>query len=243
MSRYLVLVVGILTAAVCVRLGIWQLDRLEQRKTRNAAIEAALAGPSTDLSAPSGVGFSTVDADSLQYRRATVRGTFDFEREIIVMARSHDGVPAVHVVTPLVLSNGIAVLVERGWARSPDGRTVDLGPLREPETREVEGVVIPSSGSRTSEAPSPNWPCYVRSADPRQLASAYPYALLPVVIRRTQMPPEPLSALRPVPLTELTNGPHLSYAVQWFSFATIALVGCGVLFGRLGTRDQGLGAY
>ncbi len=235
MSRYLVLVVGVLTAAVCVRLGVWQLHRLDQRKARNAAFAAALAAPTIDLDAPS------IAADSLEYRRVRARGAFDFEREIIVMARSHDGVPAVHVVTPFVLGDGTAVLVERGWVPSPDGRTVDLAPLREPGTRDVDGVVIPSSVSPAPGAPSRTWPRYVRSADPRQLASAFPYVLLPVVVRRTLVPPDGLSVVRPVPLPELTNGPHLSYAVQWFAFATIALVGCGALFGKLGARDHGPG--
>jgi len=234
-SRYLVLIVGIAVAAVCVRLGVWQLDRLGQRKSRNAVIETALAAPPIDLSAPS------TGVDSLQYRRVRARGTFDFEHEIVVMARAHDGVPAVHVVTPFVLGDGTAVLVERGWVPSPDGRTVDLAPLREPGTRDVDGVVIPSSISPATGAPSRSWPRYVRSADPRQLASAFPYGLLPVVVRRTLVPPDGLSVVRPVPLPELTNGPHLSYAVQWFAFATIALVGCGALFGKLGARDHGPG--
>ena len=231
MSRYLVLVVGILVAAVCVRLGVWQLDRLGQRKSRNAVIEAALAAPAIDL------GAASRGVDSLQYRRVRARGTFDFEREIVVMARAHDGVPAVHVVTPLMLDDDTAVLVERGWVPSPDGRTVDLLPLRESGASEVEGVVIPFSSSPAAGPALAGWPQYVRSANPVDLASAYPYVLLPIVVRSTRLPSEGSSALRPVPLPELTNGPHLSYAVQWFSFATIALVGCGVLFGKLGTRN------
>jgi surfeit locus 1 family protein len=231
-SRYLVLVVGILVVAVCVWLGVWQLDRLGQRKSRNAAIEIALAAPEIDLGAP------YLDVDSLQYRRVRARGAFDFEREIVVMARAHDGVPAVHVVTPFRLDDDTAVLVERGWVPSPDGRTVDLLPLRESGSHEVEGVVIPFSSTGAPAAPAEGWPRYVRSANPVELASAYPYALFPIVVRRTEVPPENPSVLRPAPLPELTNGPHFSYAVQWFSFATIALVGCGVLFGKLGVRGK-----
>jgi surfeit locus 1 family protein len=231
-SRYLVLVVGILVAAACVRLGVWQLDRLGQRRSRNAIIETALAAPAIDL------GASSTGVDSLQYRRVRARGAFDFEREIVVMARAHDGVPAVHVVTPFRLDDDTAVLVERGWVPSPDGRTVDLLPLRESGSTAVEGVVIPFSNSPPAEGRHEGWPRYVRSANPVELASAYPYALLPIVVRRTEVPPENPSVLRRAPLPELTNGPHFSYAVQWFSFATIALVGCGVLFGKLGVRGK-----
>jgi cytochrome oxidase assembly protein ShyY1 len=39
-------------------------------------------------------------------------------------------------------------------------------------------------------------------------------------------------ALTPVPLPPLDDGPHLSYAIQWFIFSTIALVGYPLILRR-----------
>jgi cytochrome oxidase assembly protein ShyY1 len=78
----------------------------------------------------------------------------------------------------------------------------------------------------------------VRTISPDALASAYPYELLRVVLRRTTEPPETPGVMTVIELPELTNGPHLSYAIQWFTFATIALVGSVTLSVRGGTREK-----
>ncbi len=128
--------IAFLAAAVFVALGIWQLDRLDQRRARSAAIRARMAHP------PVALGSDTVPADSLPFRRARVRGVFDLERQVIVVARSRRGVPGVHVVTPLRRLDEPAILVERGWVPSPDGKTVRLSALVEPETTAVVGVLL-----------------------------------------------------------------------------------------------------
>ena len=222
MSRYSVLAMGVIAAVVCGRLGLWQLDRLEQRRALNARIAARLAEPPVDL--------TELDTDTgpgreaLDYRRIRVAGRFDFERELIVVARPLRGRPGVHIVTPLVLVRGDAVLVERGWTPSADGRSANLPGLEEPPEADVTGIVlVPRAGGTTA---AEGWPVRVRAADPQALGPRYPYRLWPVLVRRGETTGAPLRA---VPLPELTEGPHLGYAVQWFAFAVIALVGSVVL--------------
>jgi surfeit locus 1 family protein len=207
---------AVLVAAVCVRLGFWQLDRHDQRAARNAVIEARLAAPPLD-------GATGLDADSSAYRRGIVVGIFDFDREVIEQGRVVNGVPAVYVVTPLVTEPGRMLLVERGYALSPDARGVDVTLLREPDTAMVEGVFMFLDGG---ELPTDrSWPLYMRRADPAVLQELYAEPLAPLVLRRTVMPPGAPRGLAPAPLPPLSLGPHLSYAVQWFLFAVIALVG------------------
>jgi len=226
LRRYLLFAVAFGTAVVCIRLGVWQLDRLDQRRINNNMTEARLSLPAVELP-------TEHDPDSLRCRRALADGVFDFGREIVVVARSRSGVPAVHVVTPLRLESGDAVLVERGVALSPDAKTVDLAALVEPQASSVTGVFVSLEGS---DYGSPGWPRYVRGVNPTELQQAYPYILFPLVLRRTAESSGAPADLTPVPLPELTNGPHLSYAVQWFSFAAIAIVGAWFLSRSLRKR-------
>jgi len=239
-TRYVVLAIGVVAAVGCIRLGIWQLDRLDQRKERNAAIAQSLARNPIDLT--SDRTSVLIGADSLHFRRAVARGTFDFQRQVLVMARVHRGVPGAYVVTPFLVAEDTAVLVERGWAPAPDGRAVELDSLREPESGLVEGVFLPPpEAPRATANAESSWPLYVRELRPAQLARSYDYDILPLALRRTGGGEELPPALRAVSLPQLTNGPHLSYALQWFSFATIAVIGSIVLYVRLGAERSTMG--
>jgi surfeit locus 1 family protein len=193
-------VIAILVATVCVFLGRWQLDRLAQRRARNAALAARLALP------PLPVG-RNVSADSARQRRVVARGVYDFAAERTWPGRSFQGTPGVALVTPLRLSDGSAVLVDRGWAPSPDAFHVDHTLYREPDTATVSGIAL---------------------IPPRGRGDVDVTGFLPFVIQLESADPARGLPRRWPPAT-FDNGPHLSYAIQWFSFALIALVGTAVL--------------
>src|SRR5439155_25549812 len=114
----LLVLVGV---AILCRLGIWQLDRLAQRRAQNARIDTRMAAPAMPLTS------AAVDPDALDYRRVELRGVYDPTQEIVLRNRSLDGVPGVHLITPLRLSGSDkAVLVDRGWVpltqSSPEAR-------------------------------------------------------------------------------------------------------------------------
>jgi len=229
LNRILVGILAVAVAAVCVRLGFWQLDRHRQRVSRNAVIEARMG----DVAVDAGAG---VDPDSFEYRRVRVTGVFDFSRQVIEQGRVVNGIPAVYVVTPLLTESGRTILVERGYAISPDARGVDVHALREPDSAVVEGVFMRLGGGVLPSDRS--WPLYMRRADPVALQELFPEMLEPLVLRRTVMPPETQGGLRAAPLPRITRGSHLSYAVQWFLFATIALVGPLVASGVFTRKQQ-----
>ena len=208
---------------------MWQLDRHSERKVRNAFIASRLEQVPVRLP-------SQIAADSLEFRRVRVAGVFDWSREVIQLGRAVNGVPAVYVATPLVTSEGTGVLVERGWAASPDARAVNLAALAEPDSSVVEGVLLRSAeGALPTDA---SWPLRVRRADPVVLQLLYPYPLMELVLRRTRLPPGTPGGLGVAPLPRLTTGPHLSYAVQWFAFAIIAVVGPLIASGAFGSRTR-----
>jgi surfeit locus 1 family protein len=212
---------GILVVvAVCVRLGIWQLDRRDQRLARNAAIAERMAAPSTEL------GAAPLDTAGLLHRAVSARGVYDHDRSLVLGGRSHRGVPGVHVLTPLHLEAG-AILVNRGWVPAPDAATVDLAAVHRPATTRVAGVLVPFPEVPPTE-PGDTFRTRWFRLDGGAIRAQYPYPVAPVYLQ--QIGPGEATAdygLQPLPLDPpaLDAGPHLSYAVQWFSFAAIFLVG------------------
>lgn len=195
-------------AMVCVGMGIWQIDRLRQRRARNAVAAARLARPPLQVE-------QGTPPDSVRGRRLVARGTYDFAHERVWPLRSFDGTPGVALVTPLRLADGSAVFVDRGWVPSPDALHVDHAPYREADTVTVEGLgFIPPRGHF--------------DVDVVALRDSLPYALVPFVLQQTGVAaPQGLPRRWPAPV--LDDGPHLSYAIQWFSFAVIIVVGTGAL--------------
>ena len=192
--------IAILVAAGCVRLGIWQLDRLATRRARNAELIAARARAPLHLT-------GGLPLDSVRDRRLVARGVFDYDRETVWPARTFEGVPGVHLLTPLRLAGGSVVMVDRGWVPSPDAMHIDPALYREPDSAVVTGVGRATPRGR-GDLDSTAFPYVLQQDSPPGAARAF--------IRR--IPPPPLD-----------NGPHLGYAVQWFSFAVVALVGTWIL--------------
>ena len=195
-------VVAILVATVCVLLGRWQLNRLTQRRARNSVLATRLALPPLTVR-------RDIGADSARQRRVVAHGVYDFSAERAWPGRSFQGTPGVALITPLRLADGSVVLVDRGWVPSPDAFHVDHALYREPDTATVTGIAL---------------------IPPRGRGDVDLAGFLPFVIQlETPEPPPNRGLPRRWPPPAFDDGPHLSYAIQWFSFALIALVGTAVL--------------
>jgi surfeit locus 1 family protein len=212
-------------ALVCCRLGIWQLDRLAQRRAQNALINERMARPAVALDG------APVDPVALNYQRVEVRGVYDPTQEIVLRNRALNGSPGVRVLTPLRLSGSdTAVLIDRGWLplelAAPDARQTYAA---QPGLAVVQGVARRSQ----SDAGGPQDPplpagdsrrdAWFR-ADIAQIEQQVGYRLLPVFIEQQPAPDDP-ELPRRVATSDLGEGSHLSYTVQWFSFAAIQVIG------------------
>jgi surfeit locus 1 family protein len=229
--------IGILIIAiVCVRLGIWQLHRLAQRQERNRLLASRMAGP------PLHVTSATRDTTNLIYRRAIVEGRYDHDRAIVLSGRSLRGMPGVYLLTPALFPGGrTAVLVNRGWVPAADAATVYLDSLRTPDEAQLTGLVLPfphsgrPSARSDASARDTGFQHLWFNPNEEELRAQFPYTLLPFEV---QALPEPGADNRRVPVRvpapERDNGPHLGYAIQWFSFALIFLVGWVTLMLRRG---------
>lgn len=218
-AGHLLAAVGVVTF---VALGFWQLRRLDDRRAFNEAVEVALSQPAVDL--------DTALQEGSEYRRIRVEGSFDSGHEMLVL-RSRDGVSGHHVLTPLVVDGGRALLVDRGWvpievaatpvsdAPPPAGRVV------------VEGLLWPAqTGSVPAELPT-----VARRIDPDIVGPHLDAEVVSGAYLVLESPsPEgfPLPAERP----DLDEGPHLSYAVQWFLFAAVVVVGYPILLRRAASK-------
>lgn len=213
--------VAIIAAAVCIRLGFWQLHRLSERKARNALVISRLDSAAVDASA------LPHDTASARFRRARVTGVPDYEHELIYAARSYRGSPGVNFLTPVrIPGRDTVVIVNRGWVYSPDGATVDQGKWRDTSST-FTGYVeeLPS----TAGASYASRPRVIARLSYAAIAKALPYPVAPfylVALGDSVIAPDRLARLTVPPLDE---GPHLNYAIQWFAFALIALIGAIVV--------------
>ncbi len=216
----------LLGAAVCVRLGIWQLHRLAQRRVFNSHVLAMRALPPLDLPAHD-------DLTRMEYRAVRAGGTYDFGNQVVIRNQFNGDQYGYHLLTPLHLPDGEAVLVDRGWVPADgnsapsDWRKYD-GPGQVALSGIIRlGVTAAGFGGEADPTLSPDqtrldfW-IYV---DLNRIRAQVPYPILPVYI---QLDPDPNRTAPPIPFQaelDLSEGPHQSYAIQWFSFAAVLLVG------------------
>jgi surfeit locus 1 family protein len=217
-------VIALIVAVVCVRLGVWQLSRLAERRARNAEIAERIH------QAPAALTDLPVDSVPPRFRRVRVSGTFDFEHEIVLTGRSRQGAPGVHIITPLRVGGpGRVVLVNRGWVYAPDAATVDLRRWREPAGATIDGYIEHFATGRSGDPRSRVNPRALRWLGPSAITGLIPYRVAPFYVVALEVgPPRENTPVR-LPLPELDDGPHRNYAIQWFAFAVIAVVGGAAL--------------
>lgn len=212
----------LVVAAVCVRLGFWQLGRLSQKHELNSAVQ------SRSHMSPIALRGAESDTTGLILRQVTVSGQYDNARTIVLAGRSHGGIPGVHIFVPLrIAGSDRVVYVNRGWAPSPDAASIDLAPFEVDGPVTVRGLVVafPELGDEASRAAGgEGWRTTWYTLDGRGIAAQYPGQLLNFYVQELR---DDGSQELPIalPIPELDEGMHLSYAIQWFSFATIFIVG------------------
>jgi surfeit locus 1 family protein len=255
-GRWLILTVLVAVVfAVFIRLGFWQLERLGQRRAANERMLARL------LEAPLDVQAGLPDAEAADLRRATVRGTYDYDQEFVLRNRALNEQPGVHVITPLRITGAdTAILVDRGWIPYDYAGASQRSRFARPQGEvEVTGILRRSVARRgmspEDAALGPDRPrldAWHRVDIPR-IQGQVPYPLLPVYLEATppgccpSLPgsaPRAASAAlptlpRPDPDVQLDAGSHLYYAIQWFAFAAILAGVYAALYRQSGGSRDG----
>ena len=213
--------------AVCARLGIWQLDRLDQRRAFNTQVETMRAADLLDLNQelPS-------DIDSMEWRSVAVTGEYDFENQVVIRNQYNGNQYGYHIITPLLFDGG-AVLVDRGWipadgnSTPSDWRKYDevgpqnvTGQIRIGQAQPIiGGVADPELSSDQTRMDAWN------NLNLERIAQQIPYPILTVYVQPNTEDANSAPPIASQPIVELTEGSHFGYALQWFTFATILFVG------------------
>lgn len=224
--------VALSLALLFVNLGLWQLRRLEDRRLENAVIAARMA----EFPVPIGDLLMAVGEDvvSLAYRPTTAVGEYRPEDEVLIRSQVLEGTAGYHVITPFHTVEGASVLVNRGWVplemdRVPVPAAPPLGRV------EITGLIQPDA--HRPGAPAGERPIF-RRIDIRAIGGSN---VLPFYLLLQHSPDDRLPV--PVAPPDVTSeGNHLSYAIQWFSFVVIGVVGYGLLLRRalLGAQRKSL---
>lgn len=224
--------------AVMVRLGIWQLDRLEERRAANVVLAAVLAAEPLTLTGEP----LPEDLAGLADRKVAARGEFDLDRQVVLVVQNWNGRAGVHLITPfLIEGTDTAVLVDRGWIPQTAYETGQMAQYDEVGPIELDGTVALSQklsryGDPNSEPTGPQTELY--RVDVTQLQAQMPYDLLPIYVRQAPIGNE-APPFRAEPEIDLSEGPHLSYAIQWGLFTMILGIGyLIVVYRSLGQKEE-----
>ena len=233
-----VLVLALLV--VMVNLGFWQLRRLEERRDLNAlqAERTAVAVVPVDVLASE---IASGGLDGAEYRVVEAMGHYLVSDEVAVRNRTLSGFPGVWLLTPLVPADGPALVVNRGWvpqsssdpsarppSAAPAGEVVVRGVVRLSEQRVGLGVADPADGRLATLA----------RPDIERYAAQLDYPVHPFYLQLNSQDPPPGDYPLMVALPTPTDGPHLGYAVQWFIFSAIAVIGYPLVLRHVSRRPD-----
>jgi surfeit locus 1 family protein len=221
----------LLLVVLMVGLGFWQLRRLDERKELNAAVrDNASAEP---IALPQNL--TDDEVDDFVWRPVLVEGEYRREDDVLVANRTLDGLPGYWLVTPLDPADGSAtVAVVRGFVTRTLVAEGDVAEAVAPngEVRVTGYVQTSRGGGRFATGDEGAFPEITR-VDLGELGERWDTELAPLWLQlEEQAPPIATDTLTPVPLPPQDDGPHLSYAIQWFIFSAIAVIGYPLILRR-----------
>jgi surfeit locus 1 family protein len=228
--RWILFTAGMaLLVVVMVSLALWQLRRLDDRKELNARIEEREASAAVPVGDLVGRGSSASQLDDADWRNVSATGEYDPSAQVLIRNRSFDGRPGYHVVTPLRLADGSALLVNRGWIPlETDGQVPQPPTPPAGEATITARVRLSQVKGRffSPDDPAEGTLTQLYRVDVSRIGQQLGYPVLPVYVELEAPSPagaDGLPALIPQP--ELDDGPHLAYFFQWCFFSLCVVAG------------------
>jgi cytochrome oxidase assembly protein ShyY1 len=204
--------------------GFWQLVRLDERKDFNQLVIERSQSESVDLrSVLAGLADGSLSPEATEWLPVTVQGTY-LPDQVLEFNNSQGGRAGDNVLTAMVTGVGDTVIVNRGFIPlgidvppAPQVEVDGVGYVRLSQVRDRGGLTDADDGEPLTE---------IRRIDVPRLAQQFPGEVAPIYVQLIAAhPPIVVGDPEPVVLPELSSGPHLSYAIQWFVFAVCVAIG------------------
>lgn len=210
-------IIALLLIILCLWGSQWQYHRGVDRHARNAVIEERISKPSIELSTV------TDNLPVYEWQTVSTAGSFDNEKQILLRNRYNDGKYGYEVLTLFRSTENKSFWVDRGWVQA--GATATTPPV---VTAVPTGQVLITGRLRLD------------SSLPRGSFFALPgkgQGLVSELNAQSQLDTEKFyidllsgsdTSLTPevtAQLPELSDGPHMAYALQWIFFAGLVVYG------------------
>jgi surfeit locus 1 family protein len=217
-SRFvLITIAAVIVALLTARLGFWQLSRAAEKNALQTAIEQQTQRPvlgalPNDLRAVA----------SLHHRRVQLQGRWSPAHTVYLDNRQMNGRPGFFVITPLLLADGRAVLVQRGWLprNMNDRARIDDAPAPAGDIR-LDGRIAPPP-ARLFEFDGADTGRIRQNLDVDAFARETALRLLPLSVLQTGPADNALQRDWPAPATGVAK--HHGYAFQWFGLSTLVVI-------------------
>ena len=216
-----------------VALGFWQLGRDHRKQALVREAHAAFAAPAPDV---------TSDARIVDGDRAQASGHYDAAHQVLFRNQVHGSAVGDDVLTPLVQSDGTAVLIDRGWISAVGDQLTSSAPgIVATGPVVIRGIAHTSSTLNPQDAVTTSARMLsLPRVDLARIATAVPYKLNPVWIQaqsETPNPPAGAPLLPQPPPPDQVN--HMEYTIEWFSFALIGIIGWPIALVAFSRRRGG----
>ncbi|RMI13660.1 SURF1 family cytochrome oxidase biogenesis protein [Cellulomonas triticagri] len=224
-------VLAVVVSTACVFLGRWQWHRHVARDAAIRLVEQNYSAdpvPLADLLPGAGADLDPGDV----WRQATITGTYDADATVLLRNRPVNSEPGFHVLTPLVLADGSALVVDRGWVAWDDDASGEVS-LPAPPSGEVDVTVHLRPDEPASERSAPAGQVQAIHVDQVLAAGGTDVASFGGYGAVVEERPAADVRLGSLPAPSTDPGSHLSYAFQWWTFA----VGSLGAFGWLARRE------
>ena len=208
----------IAAVGVAIRLGVWQMDRLEQRRAFNVETLRRLHAEPLKLNdgLPSGV-----DLETLKYRAVVVRGVYDPSQTLALKNQMWQQQTGIDLITPLIIEGrDEVVLINRGWLQQSEANPDRWARFELPSgVVEVRGWIRLTDviNGVDAKAASPDRTWFRMDVD--QIQKGFTRRLMPIYIEQSPEPSWTTKPYRRALDRELDDGPHIGYAITWFTLA------------------------
>jgi cytochrome oxidase assembly protein ShyY1 len=214
---FLKTLVAISLVLLCLWAAQWQYQRGVDRHARNVLIAEQSQLPPIEFKNLLG------NIADYEWRKISLKGSFDDKNQILLRNRYHDGMYGFEQLTLFVFDER-KIWVDRGWVKAGSDATVP------PQLQPTNQGLISIDGRLRLDSSLPRGKFFAVANDSErnlvsQLDARRGIQTEKFYIDLISASDDSMNPDVPVELPELSDGPHMAYALQWLFFAGLVIYG------------------